>query len=246
MWRELAGKPSGEMARVIFDSGAEAELFHAVEIVKRAIFHALGEKRFFFFFQALVLLGELCFDVFVDKLLATGEDHVVAGGEDRDLVEDFKNFAGDRMNFRDALDLIAEECYAYMNIFADRMKLDRVAAHPEAPADEGHVVAEILHVDELAKESAAVDILANLEMMRHLGVVGRRAEAVDTGNGGYNDHVAANHKGLCCGMAETVDLFVYIRIFFDIQIALGDISFGLVVIRDQETKYPTKLFGKNA
>ena len=59
------------------------------------------------------------------------------------------------------LDLVAEHLDADGELLVDREDLDRVAAHPERAAGEGEVVAGVLHVDELAQQLVALDLLAD-------------------------------------------------------------------------------------
>ena len=64
---------------------------------------------------------------------------------------------------RDALDLVAEELHADAALLVGREDLDRVAPDPELVADERHVVALVLQLDEALEDVALVVLLADLE-----------------------------------------------------------------------------------
>ena len=54
------------------------------------------------------------------------------------------------------LDLVAEQLDAHGGLVVGRVDLDGVAPHPELAPHEVHVVALVLHVDELAQDRALV------------------------------------------------------------------------------------------
>ena len=68
------------------------------------------------------------------------------------------------------------------------------------------------------------------EEEQHAVVGFRRAEAVDAGDGGDDDAVAAFEEGARGGEAELVELLVDGGFLLDEEVAGGDVGFGLVVV----------------
>ena len=85
--------------------------------------------------------------------------------------------AGQGIDAADAVHLVPEELDAHhILIRVNRPYLDRVAAHAEAVALEGDVVALVLDVDEAADERIAADFHARTQRNDHALVVDRVAE----------------------------------------------------------------------
>ena len=83
------------------------------------------------------------------------------------LLQEAQALAGEGVDLRDLLDLVAEQLDAGDGLLVGGMHLDRVAPHPEPAASEVGVVALVAHVDELAEEAALVDGVADPDL-RHL------------------------------------------------------------------------------
>ena len=109
------------------------------------------------------------------------------------------------------------------------MDFDAVAAHAEGAAPQ-IFAALVLDIDQAAEQSFAGGALARLEHDEHAVVGFGRAEAVDAGNRGYDDDVAALEEGSSGAHAQPVELFVDGRFLFDIGVGGGKIGFGLVVV----------------
>ena len=95
------------------------------------------------------------------------------------MIELRKHLAGERVEVRDLLDLVAEERDAVRRLRMRRLDLDDVALDAEAAAAEQCVVARVLDVDQLAQHEIAVRLLADCEEDEPLLVLLRRAEPVD-------------------------------------------------------------------
>ena len=110
------------------------------------------------------------------------------------------------------------------------MDLDRVAAGTEGAADEVHVVARVLEIDEPAQDLALVDVLAHLDAQDPILVLRRRAQAVDARDGRHHDDVASHQERRGRGMAEPVDLVVDGGVLLDVGVRRGQVRLGLVVV----------------
>ena len=131
---------------------------------------------------------------------------------------------------REGVDLVAEELDAVGVLVVGGEDLDDVSADAEGAAAEVDVVAFVEDFDEAAGDVFALDLLAFFEQQQHAVVGFGRAEAVDAGDGGDDDGVAAFEEAAGGGEAELVELFVDGGFFFDEEVAGGDVGFGLVVV----------------
>ena len=73
-------------------------------------------------------------------------------------------------------------------------------------------------------------MLPHLDGNNHLGVVFRRAKAVNARNRGDYNHVAPGQQGVGGGVAQLVYVVVDGRIFFNIGVRGGNISLWLVIV----------------
>ena len=105
--------------------------------------------------------------------------HEVRGREDAQLLALREQLAGERVELRDPLDLVAEELDADDDLGRGRADLERVAADAEPRPRERGVVALVLEVDEVAEHRVAPVVPADPELEDRRAVVHRRAQAVD-------------------------------------------------------------------
>ena len=155
----------------------------------------------------------------------------MAVGVDLDRTQRSGLLAGQRVDFVDRLDLVAEQRDAPGAVFVMRRKqLDRVAAHPERAAEEIVVVAPVLQFDKSGEQLGAVDPVALGERQGHLRIGLDRADAVNAGDRGDDDDVAPLEDRPRRRVAHPVDLLVERRFLFDIGVGARDVGLGLVII----------------
>ena len=82
-------------------------------------------------------------------------------GKHRDVIELREHLAGERVEMRDLLDLVAEERDAVRRLRVRRLDLHYIALDAEAAATEQRVVARVLDVDQLAQHEVPVGLLAD-------------------------------------------------------------------------------------
>ncbi len=104
------------------------------------------------------------------------------------------------------------------------------AAHPEASAAQLHVVPGVLHPDQLLEKRLPADLLADPERDHGRGVVLGGAKAVDAAHRRDHEHVPPREERLGRPMPEPVDLLVDRRVLLDVEIDLGNVCLGLVVV----------------
>ena len=219
--RRRAGLAPGEVARVVLDAVAIADLAQHVEVVARAHLQPLRFEQFAVPPEVGQTLLQLVFDR-NDRApqLLVGRDEML-GGEDRKLGLLFDVLAGEQVDHVDRLDLVAEEFDAVDQLLFDADKLERIAAHPERTAHQVDVVATVLHVDELAQQHVAVDRLADAHAHRHLHVVRGRTQTEDARDRGHDQRVAPGQQRLRGRMPQAFDLVVDRTVFLDVGVGRG-------------------------
>ena len=116
------------------------------------------------------------------------------------------------------------------DILVGREDRQRVAADAERAAHKVHVVARVLHVDELPHERVAVDVPADVEVRDERLVLARLAEPVDAGDGRDDEDVAPLEERTRGRVPHLVDLVVDVGVLGDIRVGPRDVSLGLVVV----------------
>ena len=207
--RRLAGAAAREVARVVLDARARAGGLQHFEVEHRALLEALGFEQAALRVEFVEALLEFGLDA-LDGLDERGARRdVVRVGVDLHEFEVLRLLAGQRVEFGDALHLVAEEADAPGAVLVmGREEFDRVAAHAEHAAREVAARALVLQGDEVGDELALVDALAQFQGEGHRGVGFHRADAVDAGDGGDDDDVVALQQRARGRMAHAVDLLV--------------------------------------
>ena len=228
--RRRAGGPAVEDPRVVLDPVAEAELLHHLEVVLGALPDAVRLEHLAFRLELLDLLVQLVLDLVDGALDRRLRRDVLRRREDGDLVVLREHLAGQRVEMRDRLDVVAEERDAVRRLRVRRLHLDDVALDAEPAAPEQRVVADVLDVDQLAQHQVAIDVLADRHRDDLLLVLVRRAEAVDARHRGDDDHVAPREDVRRRRVAQAVDVVVPRGVLLDVEVGLRDVRLGLVVV----------------
>ena len=228
--RRLAGRASGQMARVVLDAVAVADLADHLEVEHRPLVQALGLEQPPFLLEVAATFGQLFLDR-LDRLLGPlARRHEVRLRIDGGLVVPVKRLAGQRVEGGQRVHVVAEQLDAQSSLFVRRVHLDDVAADAERAAAEIVVVALVLNLDQLAQDLFAGDALSALERQQHAVVGLRRSEAVDARHAGDDDDVAAFEERPGRGQAHAVDLFVDGRFLLDVGVGGRDVGLRLVVV----------------
>ena len=135
---------------------------------------------------------------------ALGLDDVVGLGIDGEAGVFLADGAEEGVDLGEGVDLVAEEFDAVGVFVVGGVDLDDVAADAEGAATEVDVVAVVEDFDEAAGDVFALDALAFFEEHQHAVVGFGRTEAVDAGDGGDDDGVAAFEEAAGGGEAEFV------------------------------------------
>ena len=142
-------------------------------------------------------LLKLCLDA-LDRprhtLLAGG---VVRSGKHHELLERVDPLPGERIDDDDRFYLVAEKLDADDVLLIRGMNLDAVAAHAEVAAHQVHIVAVVLHIDQLAKDAPLLVLFAAPNDEQLLLVLLGRPEAVDARHRCDDDGVSTRQQRGC-------------------------------------------------
>ena len=229
--RRAAGGAAADDARIVLDAGAVAKLLHHFNVIVRALADALRLE------ELALLLERFHTRVALGADLADGALHllvrrdVVRRGIDCHVAERADGRAGDDVDVRDAVNLVAEKLHAHGMIRGvGRKNVNRVAADAEHVARKGNVVAFVADVDELAHEFLRIALLAGAQGDDHVGVVDRVAEAIDARHGRDDDHVPPLEQARRGRVAQALDLVIDGSILFDERVRVRDVRLRLVVV----------------
>ena len=228
--RRLARRAAGQVPRVVLDAVAVADLTDHLEVEHRPLVQPLRLQQLAFLFEISAVLLELLLDRFHRQLGPIARRDEVRLRVDRHLVELADHLAGQRIEPRQLVDLVAEQADAERVLLVGRDDFDDVAADAERAAAELRVVALVLDLDELPQNLVAVDALSPLERQQHAVVRLRRAEAVDARHAGDDDDVAPLEQRARRRQPHAVDLVVDGRFLLDVGVGGGNVGFGLVVV----------------
>ncbi len=228
--RRFSWQAPGKMARVIFDAVAVADLLDHFEIEHGALIQPLRFHELAFFFELLVPPLEFALDALERLFARLGRHHVVRFRINGQPQVGLADLAEQRIDLAERVDFIAPELDAIRVIVVGGEDLDHVAAHAESAALEVIVVALVEDLDQLREDLLARDLLALFEHQEHAVVGFGRAQTVNAADAGDDHAIAAFEQRAGGRKPELIELVVDGGFFFDVDIARGDVGFGLVVV----------------
>lgn len=227
----LARGCAGEVARVVLDALAVADLGEHFKVEARALLQALGLDQLAVTHQLLEPLGQFQLDGFHGGQHLVARRDVVAAGVDSEARNALAHAARERVEQLQAFNLVVEEFDADGQLgMLGGEDIDGVAAHAELAAAEVLVVALVLHADQLRDDVALVDSVAGTQRHDHAVVAFGFADAVDGRDRGHDDHVAPLHETFGARKPHLLDVLVDGAVLFDEKVALWHVGLGLVVV----------------
>ena len=164
--------------------------------------------------------------------------------------------ACERVKELQAFDFVVEQLDAYRQLRVLGGKdVDGVAPHAEFAAREILVIALVLHAHQLGDGIALADFVARANRHHHSVVALGLTDTVDGRDSSHHDHVAPLQDAFGATQAHLLDVLVDGAVFFNEQIALRHIGFGLVIVvvtdeifdrvlREKLAKFAVKLGGQ--
>ena len=141
------------------------------------------------------------------------------------------HLSGQHVHPGEAVDLVPEEFHPHRVLAGVRGNdLHGIALHAEGAAVKIDLVPLVLHVDQLADQRVPVLLHARPKRHHHVHEVVRRADAVDAGHRGYDDHVLPLRERRQGRQPQPVDLVVDRRILRDVGVRGGHIGLRLEIV----------------
>ena len=229
--RRLPGAAPGQIAAVVLDPGAGAGGLQHLEVEAGALLHPLGLEQ-------LAGLGEpgdprlhLGPDLVDGLLQGRAGGHIVAVGVDLHAGQVGGLLAGQGVELGDGLDLLAEHRDPPGPVLiVGGEDLDHVPPAAEGAPGEGLVVALVLLGHQVGHQPPLVHDLPHGQGEGHGGVGLHRADAIDAGDGGHDNHVIPLQHRPGGGVAHPVDLLVDGAVLLDEGVGPRHIGLGLVVV----------------
>src|SRR5215469_10804284 len=231
-WRRFARQAATEMAGIVLDAVAVANGAHHFDIEERALHNTLGFDEFSQFLEFLLPPLQLILnshDGAVALVLRHDVMRLWINRDARQVLVAGTHFASERVDLAKHVDLVTPHLDAIRLIFVGWVDLDHVPANTEGAAAQVFA-ALVLNVDETAQKGFTRSLVAFFQHDQHAVIRFRRSEAVNAGDGGNNDDVAALEKRPGGAHAQFVEFVVDGGFFVDVQVGGRDVGFGLVVI----------------
>jgi hypothetical protein len=165
------------------------------------------------------------------------------------------DFAGQWIDLADGVDLLAPHFEAEAFILIRGIDFDHVAANAKsAPAQ--IFGALVLNIHQAAQQRLTRSLLALFQCNQHAVISFRRADAVDAGDGGDDDNVAAFEQRARGAHAQLVQLVVDGGFLIDVNVGRGNVGFRLIkivvadeifdgVFREETFKFVIELRGQS-
>ena len=232
--RTRSGGAAVEIARVVLDAGAVAQLLNHFEVVLHALFDALRLHRASGAFEKLDLFAQV--EVY---LLHGGVDALLGGhekvrGVERQAVERLDALARHGVDGLDGLDLVVEEHHPetlVAELAEGRHDIHRVAVDAERRRLQLPLGAGIERFDQFVEEMLVAHDLPDPDVDGRGVEIRGVARAVEARDARHDDDVAASRQqGGDRGETHLLDFGVDLEIFLDIGVRRRQVGLRLVVI----------------
>ena len=189
--RWIARPGAREVPAVVFDAFAMADLLHHFQVEAGALLQPLRLDQFAVAHKLGHPLTQLGLDGLDGGHHPVARRHVVAFRVDGEARHFLPHPAGQRVQQAQRFDLVIEQLHPQRQLAVlGRKDVDRVAAHPKRAARKVHVVAAVLHADQLGYCLALAHLVAHPHDEAHLRVVLGFADAVDGADRCHDHRVA--------------------------------------------------------
>ncbi len=234
--RRLPRRAAGEVAAVVLDAGAVAQLLHHLHVELGALADALLLHQLVEGQQLLAAAAQLLLDVLDGPQDGLARGGVVGLGVDGVAHHRLLDGAGQRIEQGEPLHLFVKQLYPQGQLVRlGGIDVHHLPPYPEGAALEGHVVAGVLQLGEAAQYVPLVDHIPHFEVQHHAEVGLRIPQAVDGRHRGNDHHVTPLQQRLGGRQPHLLDVIVDGGILLDEGVGGRHIGLGLVVvvIRDE-------------
>ena len=196
----------------------------------RTSVQSLAFEQFPFFLKFFQLRVQFAFNLASGVRDSVFRKDVVFGRINIDIVEPLDFFACERVDDRQFFDFVAPQFNPVGEFFVGRPDFNDIAANAEVASRGCNIVSRVLNIAEFPEQVVAINRSTNADGDHHLEVIFGRAQAVDATDAGHDDDIATADQGTGCQQPQPVDFFIDRRIFFDVNVALRNVGFGLIVV----------------
>ncbi len=229
--RRVAGRRAREVPGVVFNAFAVTQFTEHFQIKPSALFQPLRLHQLALAHEHFQPIREFHLDGFHSRQHLIARRHIVAARIDGEAWNLLPYASGQRVEQLQRFDLVIEKLDAdrHFTVFR-RENVDGIAAHPKRTPRKLHVIALVLHADQLGYHVALPHPVAGSQRHDHLVVCLRLTDAVNGRDRRDDDHIAPLENALGARQAHLFDVLVDRRVLLDEQVALRDIGLGLVVV----------------
>ncbi len=253
--RGFSGFPAVQMAGIVFDPRAIPHLPEHLQVEAGALLEPLGLQEFPLGPQFLEPFLQLLFDAFDGPAQPLLRGHIMGGRRDRHPLPRGEGIACEGIDHGDPLHFVPKPLDAVAHLLRGGDDLQNIAPQSKSGPLKSKLIPPVLEEHKLAKDLVQIVFPPDLQGEGHGVIVLGGTKTVDAGNRGHDDHVPALKEAGGGGMAQAIDLLVYLRVLFDVGVGFGDIGLGLVVvvvgneivhgvIREKLAEFPVKLGGE--
>ncbi len=147
------------------------------------------------------------------------------------LCERLQNLSPQRIDLGDRFNLIAEKFDPDRTIlFVRREDLNHIAPNPEGAPVKIDIVPFILNLHQFRKDFLSRYRHPLFQKEEHPVIRLRRPQAIDAGDAGDNDHIISLEEGPRGRVPHLIDLFIDLRILFNIGVGRRDVGFRLIIV----------------
>ena len=222
---------TGQMAAVILNAAAIAQLLNHLQIKEGALLQALQLNKAVLLLIPCQPLFQFLLDGRHGNLQPVTRGDKMAGRKDRILIETLQDHTAQGINHRDGFHRITKKLDPDGDLFLmHREDINNIAPHPEGAAMKGNIIAFIEHEDQTPLHLLHGIFLIALQQEVHVFILIGRAQTVYTGDRGHDQHITASEQGAGGGMTHHVDGVIDGGILLDKGVRGGDIGLRLIVV----------------
>ena len=227
----LTGLAAIEVARVVLDTRAVAELLYHLQVVLHALLNALSLNTS----ALLLVVGDAVAEVELYLLyrligaVASGDKEV--GGEYLHALHLLHTLTGCGVDAEDGLHLVAKHHNTIGNIGVGGHNVDSVAHHTERGGGELLLGAGVERIDQRVDKSLMANTFAALDEYAVGAEIFGVADTVEARHTRHHNHIAATREERGGGaQSQLLDILVDGEVLLDVGVAGGEVGLGLVVV----------------
>ena len=232
--RARSGGPAVEIARIVLDAGAVAQLLDHFEVVLHALLDALRLHRAPGAFEEFDLLAQVEVNLLYGGVDALFGGHEEVRGVERQVVERMDALSRYGVDGLDGLDLVVEEHHPetlVAELPEGRHDVHRVAVDAERRGLQVAFGARVERLDQFVEEVLVAHDLPDLDVDGRGVEVRRIARTVEARDARHDDDVAPSRQQRGDGLQpHLLDLGVDREVLFDIRVRRRQVGLRLVVV----------------